>query len=318
MNRFPGILATIAATTMLGACGEPAQVGYQGYVEGDFLYLAAGYLGTLAAERGSRVQPGQTLFAIAADPDAEALAEARSRAEAARQGVDNLKAPRRTSEIAALQAELRAAQASLALANAALARQQALAGRNFVAASVLDEARSTQKAAAAQAEAARQRIASYRDSLGREPEVLGAEAEVRAADALVAQKRWAVERKTVSAPLAGEVSDTYYRPGEWVPAGSPVASLLPDSRRRLRFFVPESELATLRIGQLVEARCDGCPAPVRATIDFISPQAEYTPPVIYSRGSREKLVFRVEAAPSPEDATRLRPGLPLDVTVAGQ
>ena len=96
-------------------------------------------------------------------------------------------------------------------------------------------------------------------------------------------------------------------------AGAAVASLLPDARRRLRFFVPETIVGGLRTGQAIEAGCDGCAATIRATIDFIAPQAEYTPPVIYSRGSREKLVFRVEAAPAPEQAATLRPGLPIDV-----
>jgi HlyD family secretion protein len=112
------------------------------------------------------------------------------------------------------------------------------------------------------------------------------------------------------------VADTYYRPGEWVPAGAPVASLLPDARRRLRFYVPETMVAGLAPGQPVVATCDGCAAPIRATIDFIAPQAEYTPPVIYSTGSREKLVFRVEAAPAAEQAAALRPGLPVDVRPA--
>lgn len=321
MNPRITTLALIATILTLGACSDPAPVGFQGYVEGDYLYLAApqaGYLSTLDAERGSRVDSGQALFAIASDPDSEALAEAQSRAEAARQSVENLKSPRRTPEIAALEAELRAARASLALADAGLTRQQALAKRNFVSANTLDEARSARDAASAQVEAARQHLATYRSSLGREAEVLGAQAQVQAADAQVAQKRWAVESKAVSAPAAGEVADTYYRPGEWVPAGSPVASLLPDARRRLRFFVPESVVATIHPGQAVEARCDGCAKTIRATVDFVAPQAEYTPPVIYSKGSREKLVFRVEAAPSIEDASRLRPGLPVDVTLAGQ
>jgi HlyD family secretion protein len=120
----------------------------------------------------------------------------------------------------------------------------------------------------------------------------------------------------VAAPAAGEIAETYYRPGEWVPAGSPVASLLPDARRRLRFFVPETVVASVKPGDAVEASCDGCSTPIRAKVDFVAPQAEYTPPVIYSRGSREKLVFRVDAVPTPDQAARLRPGLPVDVRIA--
>jgi HlyD family secretion protein len=140
-----------------------------------------------------------------------------------------------------------------------------------------------------------------------------ASADVDASRAQVAQQRWQVDKKMVSAPTAGEISETYYREGEWVAAGQPVVSLLPNNRRIIRFFVPESVIASIKPGGLVEASCDGCTTPIKGTINFISPQAEYTPPVIYSHGSREKMVFRIEALPSQEQATLLRPGLPIDV-----
>jgi len=312
-------LALAALVTLLAACGKDAPPSYQGYVEGEYLYLAApqaGYLKSLDAPRGSRVAAGQPLFAIAADPDVQALDEAEARAGSAREKVENLKEPHRPPEIATLEANLLAAQAALRLARTRLQQQEALARAKFVSQAALDEARSAFEQASAQVEAARQQLLSYRITLGRQAEVRGAEADLQAAAALAAQKRWAVERKAVAAPAAGEVAETYYRPGEWVAAGAAVASLLPDTRRRLRFFVPETALAGLRPGQAVEAGCDGCAAPIRATIDFIAPQAEYTPPVIYSRGSREKLVFRVEAAPAAEQAASLRPGLPVDVRLA--
>lgn len=301
---------------VLAGCHGDAPPSYPGYVEGEFVYLAApqaGYLKSLDARRGARVNAGQPVFAVAADPDSDALAEAEARADSAREKVENLTEPHRRPEIAALEAALRAAEANLWLARTRLDRQQALARRNFVSPAAVDEATGSRDQARAQVEAARQQLATYRTTLGRGAEIRSARAEWQAARAQTAQKRWLVDRKSVAAPAAGEVADTYYRPGEWVPVGSPVASLLPDGRRRLRFYVPETALAGLRMGQTVEAGCDGCAAPIRAIIDFIAPQAEYTPPVIYSKGSREKLVFRVEAAPAPESAAALRPGLPVDV-----
>lgn len=313
------LLAAALLATGLGACGKDSSAGFQGYVEGEYLYLSApqaGYLKSLDAVRGTRVALGQALFSVATDPDAQALAEAEARAGSAREKVENLKEPRRPPEIAALEANLLAAQAGLRLAQTRLRQQEALARAKFVAQVALDEARSAFEQAQAQTEAARQQLASYRATLGRKSEVRGAEADLQAAAALAAQKRWVVEKKTVTAPDSGEVVETYFRPGEWVPAGAPVASLLPDARRRLRFYVPEPAVAALQPGQVVVAGCDGCANPIRATIDFIAPQAEYTPPVIYSRGSREKLVFRVEAAPDPAQAATLRPGLPVDVRLA--
>lgn len=317
--RIPRRSSAAFFAICLSSCGEPDQPAFPGYVEGEFIYLAApaaGYLKSLDVARGSRVAQGQVLFEVAAEPDAAALAEAEARAGSAREKVANLRAPRRQPEVAALESSLRSAEAGLRLAQTKLNQQQSLASRNFVSHASLQEAQAAYDQARAQVAAAQQQLAIYREALGRSAEVRGAEADVQAAEAQAAQKRWQVERKSVAAPDAGEISDTYYQPGEWVPAGAPVASLLPDRRRRLRFYVPETALATLRPGQAVEAACDGCAAPIRATVDFIAPQSEYTPPVIYSRGSREQLVFRVEAAPAPDQAASLRPGLPVDVRLA--
>ena len=308
-----------ACTALLCACTDSAPSSYQGYIEGEFLYLSApqaGYLESLDAPRGSRVAPGQAVFALAGDPDAESLDEAQARVNAARERVANLSAPRRQPEIAALEANVRAARASLSLAQSRLVRQKSLAERHFVSPASLDEARSQQDQMQGQLEAAQEQLATYRAALGRSAEVRAAEGDLEAARAQAAQMRWRLDSKQVRAPAAGEISETYYRAGEWVAAGAPVASLLPDQRRRMRFYVPETELARLQPGLAVEAGCDGCAQPIRGTVDFIAPQAEYTPPVIYSRGSREKLVFRVEARPLPEQAMRLRPGLPIDVRIA--
>ena len=109
--------------------------------------------------------------------------------------------------------------------------------------------------------------------------------------------------------------DTFYSEGEWVAAGNPVVSLLPPGNLKLRFFVPETAVGGLKIGQAVRAACDGCNAAISAKITYISRQAEFTPPVIYSREQRSKLVFLVEAKPELADAVRLKPGQPLDVSL---
>jgi len=111
------------------------------------------------------------------------------------------------------------------------------------------------------------------------------------------------------------VIDTLYRPGEMVPAGTPVVKLLPPSNVKVRFFIPETELARVAVGGKVEVGCDGCAASIPATVTFVSPTAEYTPPVIYSRERRARLVYMAEARPEAPAAT-LRVGQPADVTLA--
>jgi HlyD family secretion protein len=110
------------------------------------------------------------------------------------------------------------------------------------------------------------------------------------------------------------VVDTYYRSGEMVPAGSAVLSLLPDGALRVRFFVPEPSLPSIRIGAPVRVTCDACSGPLEATVSYVSPKPEYTPPVVYAGDARSKLVFLVEARSTALQG--LHPGQPLDVQVA--
>ena len=302
--------------TLVAACSNGNDGSFQGYIEGEYLYLAAplaGYLDTLQGVRGSRVADGAPVFSIAADQELDGLREATARESGAREKLRNLSEPHRAPEVAAIEAQVRVAEAALQLSDRQLRQQESLAAKGYISSARLDEARAARARDAAQVDSARQQLATYRATLGRVPEMRAAEADVEAARAQVAQKRWQVEKKVVAAPAAGEIVETYYRQGEWVPAGQAVASLLPDKLRRIRFFVPETAVVNIRPGRSIEAACDGCARPIRGTVTFIAPQAEYTPPVIYSRGSREKLVFRVEAAPAPGEAAALRPGLPVDV-----
>jgi HlyD family secretion protein len=301
------------------ACGQVAPTGWQGYAEGEFVALAApaaGYLATLDAPRGSIVHTGHVAFTLSGDPDQQAAESADARVAAAASRVDNLASPRRRSEIAALEANVSAARATAELAQADYRRATNLAERRLIALQAVDAARTQRDAAVAGLTAAQESLATARETLGRQGEVKAARADLDAARADAAQKHWAVARKQVVVPTNGEVADTYYRPGEWVPMGAPVVSLLPDGQRRIRFFVPEADVARLRMGTPVLAHCDGCAHDIHATVDYIAPQAEYTPPVIYSRESRARLVFRVEAAPQATEAPLLRPGIPLDVRLA--
>jgi len=136
---------------------------------------------------------------------------------------------------------------------------------------------------------------------------------VAAAKADVKQATWALAQKTMFAPISGTVFDTYYRVGEFVPANQPIVSLIAPQNIKLIFFVPEPLLSTIILGQTIQFTCDSCKEKTPATISFISQDAEYTPPVIYSKDSRDKLVYRVEAKIAPDIAIRFHTGQPVDV-----
>jgi HlyD family secretion protein len=149
---------------------------------------------------------------------------------------------------------------------------------------------------------------------GREDQLAAAKSAVDAAAQKVTQDEKLLREGAPKAPAGGNIEDTFYRPGEFVAAGQPVVSLLPPENVKIRFFVPQKTLPQLKAGQKISVSCDGCKAPVEATISFLSDQAEFTPPIIYSVESRDKLVFLVEAKPDAFDPA-LRPGLPVDIAL---
>jgi HlyD family secretion protein len=304
-----------AALCALAGCHPTEPAGWSGYAEGDFVYVAApvsGTLRTLAVEPGQQVAAGAPLFTLDATPEQAARAEADARAKAAEAQAANTTKGRRDDEIAVIRAQLAQAHAQAERATAEWQRQQALVAQDFVSRSRLDDATTARRQAL-------DRVAELEASLrvaalpARVDERANAQAQAEAARQALAQQAWREQQTAQAAPVAAQVSDTFWRPGEYVPAGQPVVALLPPAARKARFYVPETQLGGLAVGQAVSLHCDGCGAPIAARISRIATQPEYTPPVIYSNTQRARLVFLVEARPAPADAPRLHPGQPLDV-----
>ena len=160
------------------------------------------------------------------------------------------------------------------------------------------------------------RVAALRRTAdARRAQVEAARAQVAEAQGGQREVQIRVGQLSPQAPAPARVEEVFFQPGEWVPANQPVVSLLPDERVKVRFYVPEQQVARYRPGTRVRFACDGCPAGLDATIRYVSPRPEFTPPIIFSRDSRDRLVFMVEA--SPARAASLQPGLPVDVVPLG-
>jgi HlyD family secretion protein len=298
---------------VLAACSSNDRP-LQGYVEGTYVYVAAESGGKVVARpvtAGARVKAGDLLFALDNADETQALAGAKARQAQAQAQLANLQTGQRPEEISVLAANLNAAQATLSQANDDYARQSALLARGVVAKSVVDDAKARRDAAQAQTDAADRQL-QVAKLPARAEEIAAAELNVTSQDAAVAQAQIALDRRTITAPADGLVEETYYEPGEMVSAGQPVVSLLPDANRKVRFFVPEALLAQVAPGRTVAVSCDGCAAGLTAEVTFVSSDAEFTPPIIYSKDSRDKLVFRVDARPA-GDTAALKVGQPLDI-----
>lgn len=317
MKRPPALVAglLLGAAVITGLVvwvprmGRPTTLS--GYIEGEPLYLAAPVAGTVRVvhvQRGQDVAAGQPLFVVDPAQVRAQYDQAAAEADAAQAQAQDARKGQRAVELAVFDANVAAAEAQARNAQADLRRIRPLVQQGWYAAARLDDARSAADAADAQVRAAKRQ---------RDAAALGArEDQVRAADARVAQARAAVTgagarlaEVSPGAPKKARVEDVFFHAGEWAPANQPILSLLPDERVKVRFFVPERELSAYRIGRTVRFGCDGCAKDLSAKIEFVSPRPEFTPPVIYSREARDRLVYLVEARPS----ARLNPGQPVDV-----
>ena len=302
--------APILAALGLGVGSER----YLGYIEGETSLIAppvAGRLVQRPVERGVQVKKGDRLFVI--DPvvaEAEvaraegALAEAKARYE-------NLLKGKRPEEKEITAAQRQETEAALAMAETEYKRQSELLAKGVGTRKDYENAESTMRQL-------RMRLSSLlaqervNDLAARPDEIAAAKAQVDQDQAALDQAKKRLDDLMPGAPEDGLIENTFFNVGEWVPAGTPVVSLLPPARVKLRFFVPEEDVARARMGETVSFTCDSCPADLTARVIYISPRSEFTPPVIYSQSARAKLVFLIEARPEPTQV-KLPPGLPVTV-----
>lgn len=313
------LAVAFAALCLMAGCGRRPENRVQGYVEGEYIYVAsplAGTLENLNVERGMQVEAGDPLFRLDSTPEKAARDEAERRLIQARANWEDAKKGKRPSEIKSLEAQLQQAQAALAFSEKELVRHEKLVhGAGGGTQKELDEARSNrdqnnQRVAQLEADLNTARLGSRAD------QIEASEANVRAQESTLAKAEWDLGQKQKAAPQAGIVFDTLFRVGEWVAAGRPVVVLLPPANIKVRAFIPETRIGALHAGNAARVLIDGVPEPLSGKVSFVSPQAEFTPPVIFSRESRSKLVFMVEIIFDPRVAATLHPGQPVDVEFA--
>jgi HlyD family secretion protein len=295
-----------------------ADGAFLGYVEGETLYIGPNEgerLQSLAVAAGATVKAGDPLFSMTTTLLERQRAEATARISQSEAQAANLQAAmNRPQQIAVLQAALERAEAALVLSNADYARQQALYAKRDVSRATLDRAEMARARDEAGVKEARRQVEAAQLA-SRTHEIDASEASIRQARAQLQGLDIRINRQNVVAPAAGVVQDVFFRPGEIVNAGQPVVALLPPENRKVRFYVSEPRLTTVRPGARVAVSCDGCPAGLYGRVSFIAGRQEYTPPVIFSDVEREKLVFKAEARL--EGAARALPlGMPVKITPA--
>ena len=289
---------------------------WQGYAEADFVKVGPTQQGLITAvhvQRGDHVVLGASLFDQDDAMDRAAVDQAAHLTQQARDQLANLQGPAKPTEIAPAEANLNDAIAARSKVQADLQRNETLLASGSATKQIVDQERADLASAEAKIAAAAAAVKQAQAPLGRPDEIVAQASSVEAADAAFAQARWRLGQRSVASPVAGLVADVLARPGETLQAGAPVVSLLPPENIFIRFFVPEPSLAHVHIGDTVALTCDNCRPDLTGAVSFVAPQAEYTPPFIYSESTRAKFVFLAEARPKADEAALFNPGQPVTV-----
>jgi HlyD family secretion protein len=313
------IYRVILAGLIAAGFGYAAQAQtYIGYVEADYIRataLSAGRLTALNITRGQSVKAGELIARLDDTLETAQANEARARLAQAQAQAADLELGKRTPEIDVIQNQRAQAQAQLNLSRAQVARLTALAKTGVASREALDQAIMAVTRDEARVKEANSQIAVARLTTGRSAAIEAARANVEVARASLAQAEWRLTERTIIAAADGTIADIIYRPGEMVPQGSAIALIISPAYVKARFYVPQADLQKTKTGTLVDVKCDGCTTPTSARISYVAPDAEFTPPVIYSDGARDKLMFLIEATAT-DGLLPIAPGQPIKVTIA--
>ena len=312
--KCQSVLAGLAIALLVGCAGEH-DGDYVGYVEAEYVFVAppqSGWLTSLHVREGDLVTEGALLFDLDTTQQQAQLDAASARMAEADAMADDIATGARPEEIQELEAQLAEARVRLAAAKSEFDRWMPLVREGNASQSRGDEVTANYEAARARVMAAEEAI-KIANLGGREARRSAAGAAADAAAAALAEARWRLDERTVHAGVAGAVEAVYHREGEYVGAAAPVLAIPPEGALKVRFFAPQADVTKFSVGDTVQIRADGADTSVDAVISFIASEAEFTPPVIYSAASRDKLVFLVEARPANSEG--LKPGLPVDVIV---
>lgn len=307
----------VALLGLLASFGLAVSPSYQGYGEGDYVLVApqiGGVIETLSVARGQTVHKGDALFALEHVAEQAAVDQAKAQVEHNEAALADLLKSKREPEIAGLLAARDQAAAALRIADINYTRDLKQIKIQAISQATLDADHAVQDQADAKLAEANAALENAKLSTGRDDAILAAQADVTASKANLAAAQWRLDQKKIVAPADAFVFDTIYRQGEYIKEGQPVVSLLPPANIRVRFFVPGTILSSMSLKQPVSIRLDKSAEPVAAHISYIAPQAEYSPPELYNRDNREKLLFMIEATPD-TNPERIHPGQPVDVMI---
>lgn len=146
-------------------------------------------------------------------------------------------------------------------------------------------------------------------------EVVEAQSAIDAAVAETERLRHDIDDSTLRAPVHGRVQYRLAEPGEVLPAGGKVITMLNLTDVYMELFLPEVEAGKVAIGAEGRIVLDAAPQwPIRANVSYVAAKAQFTPKTVETMVERQKLVFRIKLQLDPQRLRRYEPwvkvGLP--------
>ncbi|MBP9743441.1 MAG: HlyD family efflux transporter periplasmic adaptor subunit [Burkholderiales bacterium] len=310
-------ILSLLSLIIIISCSNNGNKKFQGYMEGEYLYMApmlSGHLDKLNVSRGQLIESKTQLFMIEQNDALYQVQQAQAQLRSSQATLKDMQSGKRPPELNTIRAQISQAQSSKSLSAVTLKRDQQQFQIGAISKSQLDTSITNYKVAV-------DRLNELLHDLetaqlpNRTEQIKAQKAMVNYSEASLNDYSWRLAQTITLAPESCLVYDTLYTVGEYVQAGNPVVVLLPAHNLKVRFFVPETVIGSLKLGQRLLINCDACTSKVYARISYISNQAEYTPPVIYSNDTRSQLVFRIEAKPENPDLLSMHPGQPVAVVV---
>ena len=239
-------------------------------IQVDIATKYAGRIGDVLAREGSMVAPDDLLAHIDST-------EMRAELEKA-----NAQLAKAAEDVARAAADIVQKQSTADLNEKSFARSETLKRNKAIADQDFDESRARRDSSAAAVDVAKATLRSA------EKAELAAAAEVSRQSAQLAEM-------TLKSPVRGRVLYRLAEPGMVLPAGGKVLTLLDLSDIYMEIFLPSREAARVRVGSEARIVLDVAPEyAARATVSFVSPEAQFTPKQVETRSERDKLMFRVK------------------------
>lgn len=146
----------------------------------------------------------------------------------------------------------------------------------------------------------------------RREDVQQAQAARDSAEASLLAVRQQLKELVIVSPAEGTVEALELQPGDLVPPGGPVMSILQHGKLWVRTYLPETHL-NVQLGDRLPVTVDGFSGEQFAgEVSFIARQAEFTPANVQTPDERSKQVFRMKVTLI-DGLDRLRPGMGADV-----